>query len=132
MNHEAPVDRVRKALQALETQGSPELLFAMLDPQVRWRASAPPGTALHGTFVGPQGVADYFGRSQELVDTLQVTTTDLLDRGDRVVVLGHERLRLRATGAERALDWAMVMTFAGDTVADVLVLEDLSILLDAR
>jgi ketosteroid isomerase-like protein len=59
----------------------------------------------------------------------QVAVTDYFQSGDKIMVLGSERLTLRRTNQEQALEWAMVMSFRQDRIAEVLVYEDLSILL---
>jgi hypothetical protein len=62
-------------------------------------------------------VMEYFRRAGELLAVEQVTATEYLQSGDKIVVLGTERLRAR------------VMSFARDRIAEVVVIEDLSILL---
>jgi thioesterase domain-containing protein len=47
----------------------------------------------------------------------------------RIVVLGSERLRSRRTDHTQDLDWATVIRFQHERIAEVLVIEDLSILL---
>lgn len=44
--------------------------------------------------------------------------------------LGTERLCLRRTGHVQDREWAMVVTFEGERISQVLVIEDLSLLLD--
>ena len=129
MHDDARMDRVKGAFEELVTTGGSDRLFQLLAEDVVWRATAPAGTPLHEPFVGHEGVAEYFRRSSELVSMGQVAVTDYFQSGDKIVVLGTERLRLRRTDQEQALEWAMVMSFRDDRIAEVLVYEDLSILL---
>lgn len=131
MTNDTRMDLVKKMFEEFVTKGSAELLFQVLAEGVIWRTTAPVGTPLHGEFRGRDGVAEYFRRSGELVEILDPAVTDFLQSADRIVVLGSERLRLRRTGQEQSLEWATVMSFEGDRISTVLVMEDLSLLLAA-
>jgi ketosteroid isomerase-like protein len=113
-------------------KGSAELLLESLADDVTWEATAPAGTPLHERFTGREGVIEYFRRAGELLVLEDVRLTDYFHKGDKVVVLGTERLHVRRTGATGPGEWATVVTFRGDKIAHVRVIEDLSILLADR
>lgn len=130
MNTDTRMDRVRAMFEEFVTSGTAALLFGAFADDIVWRTTAPVGTPLAERFVGPAAVGEYFRRSAELFTMEHAAVTAQLGDGDRIVVLGSERLCLRRTGRAEDLEWAMVMTFRGDQIAEVLVIEDLSILLD--
>jgi uncharacterized protein len=123
------LDRVKQMFEEFVTKGTGNLLFQHLAEDVLWRATAPAGTPLHEKFHGPQGVAEYFRLSQELFSMESAAVSAHLQSGDKIVVLGSERLCLRRTGQAQDLEWAMVISFREERIAEVLVIEDLSILL---
>jgi len=129
MNEQAKMDLVRRMFDEFVSTGGGELLLQHLAEDVIWRITAPEGSALHGRFVGPAGVLEYHRRVQELLTTDQVVVTDYLQNRDKVVAIGQERLCSRRTGQTVVCDWAMVLTFREEKIAEVLVLEDLSLLL---
>lgn len=129
MDSDARMDLVKAMFDEFVTKGSGEMLFQHLADDVVWRATAPATTPLHGRFIGPPGVAEYFRRSAELVAMENTAVTGFFQDGERIVVLGSERLRSRRIDHTQDLDWATVIRFQHERIAEVLVIEDLSILI---
>jgi len=59
-----------------------------------------------------------------VLETRSEQVSEYFESGDKVVVLGHEVLRIRSTGEEYAGDWCTVIGFRGKRIASVLVIED--------
>lgn len=122
---------VKAIMTEFVSKGSAELLIEHLAEDAIYKATAPVGTPIHEPFVGREGVIEYFRRCAELFTTESVEVTDYFESGEKVVVIGTECLHSHKAGIRQNLDWATVITFRGDRIANVLVIEDLSITLAA-
>jgi uncharacterized protein len=88
------MEAVRAAYQAF-TANDPERFVALLEPEfvsrqseaVRWR----------GTYRGPDGVIEMFGRVATRA-TATYEPGEVIDGGDRIVVVGRARITPKATG----------------------------------
>lgn len=129
MNDQERMDLVKRMFDEFVNTGGGELLLQHLAEDALWRITAPQGSPLDERFIGAAGVLEYHRRVQELLTTDQIAVTDFFQSHDKVVALGTERLCSRRTGRAVSCDWAMVLTFRQDTIVEVLVLEDLSIVL---
>jgi len=65
---------------------------------------------IDGLFVGREGVAEFFRILGETQETLEFEAREFFESGNRAVVLGHHRFRVRETGKEWASDYAMTWT----------------------
>ena len=71
-----------------------------------------PNVATAGEFHGKSGLEKFFTLLGECVGEVAVFEADnYLADGDHVVVLGHERMQVRATGRWVNAKWAQVGTF---------------------
>jgi ketosteroid isomerase-like protein len=82
----ANADRIGQAYEAFARQDIPAVLEAF-DPKIDW--TSPDSVRTGGHFVGPDEVVGFFSRLPEAYAELRVETDDVLEAGDRVVVLGH-------------------------------------------
>jgi uncharacterized protein len=71
--------------------------MASFDPSIVW--STPDTVQFGGTYLGPAGVGEFFGKLPENYAELRVEPETYVDRGDTVVVLGHHRGRSMAGAA---------------------------------
>lgn len=108
-------------------KGNFEPLGAALSEDVVLRLTIAEGTPLSGTFRGQAGVAEYFSRNAEVVETQAMEVTNFLAGGNQVAVMGRETLLVKRSGRliENA-DWVMVCTLVGESVASILIIEDTS------
>jgi uncharacterized protein len=60
----------------------------------------------------------------ESVEFEQFEPQEYIAQGDKVVVLGHERQRVKATGEVVEDDWAMVFTLRGGKITKFRNYED--------
>ncbi len=123
------LQRVADIFADFVDRGRTELLLRQLAVDVVWRTGASAGPALHGRFIGHEGVREYLRRFHDLFAVEAAVVTDRLLGTDKITVLGTQRLRLRATDETQELQWAMILGFIGDDIVDVLVIEDLAPLL---
>src|SRR5579862_3099041 len=69
-----------------------------------------------GEWRGKDGLGDFLNRIAEAIDFEEFATDEFLLDGDNVVVLGHERCRVRATGRVAQVRWAHLFTLRGGMV----------------
>ena len=107
MNAQENTQVVKNAYAAFGRRDIPALL-ALLAEDVEWHI---PGTGLplSGTYVGPRGVANFFQKLSSEAEILEFEPRHFVAEGDRVVVLGWERSRVRASGHTVEYSWTMAM-----------------------
>jgi ketosteroid isomerase-like protein len=69
------------------------------------------GIPFAGTFRGKAGVADFFTRLQEAVETLSMKPQAFIADGDQVAVTGTTTRKSRATGVAYTTSWVHIITF---------------------
>jgi uncharacterized protein len=82
------IDNLRRGYDAFsrgDIQGAVDALDP--DPDILW--SEPEGFYAGGTYRGPQGVAEYLTRSYESSEKVQSLPEEILEVGDKIVVLVH-------------------------------------------
>lgn len=89
---------IRAAYDALNEGRQPDWAAENLPPHFELVLAAGPG--LPGRFVGPEGVARFSAEIAEAWETLQTDVEEVVDLGDRVVVLGRIRYAGRGSGIE--------------------------------
>ncbi len=93
-------------------------VIAALTPDVEWggngRAKDYP---LFGMRKGHAAVQKFFQELTELEDIREFTPREFLANGDKVVVLGNYKGKIRKTGRPFSTDWAHVFTMRDGKVA---------------
>jgi ketosteroid isomerase-like protein len=131
MSTDANVKLVTTAMDGFMRSGDPSALLAAITEDAVIKAVIPDGTPLSGDFIGPEGFLRYFQRLGEVMEILEVQTTDVTASADHVVLLGTERARVRRTGEILACDVATVFTVKDGKITRVLALADMSTIVDA-
>jgi ketosteroid isomerase-like protein len=85
-------------------------LLAKLDENVEWTYPAHPAIPWAGEFKGHDGVLKFVGAIGESVDFLAFEPRTFIAEGDKVVVLGYQKMRNKASGEEWDATWAHVFT----------------------
>jgi ketosteroid isomerase-like protein len=98
MSLEANVKLVKDVMGAF-LAGDLEPLLAALTDDAEIGAVIPEGTPISGHFQGREGFLRYFAALAEVMEILVVETTDYTGSETSVVILGHERARVKRTGA---------------------------------
>ena len=107
---EENVNIMRQGYDAFN-RGDIDAVMDLLDPEIEWQEPDVGISPVRGTHHGPQAVAnDVFGSVPEHWDEFQAVAEEFLDAGDRVVVLGHFRVRGKATGKTVDAPFAHVWT----------------------
>jgi len=69
-----------------------------------------------GTFRGPQGAQKFFETLLGNVEVQDFQVEDFLADGDKVIVLGRERMKVKSTGKSWDARWAHVFVLKGGQV----------------
>jgi len=112
---EENVERVRKSIEFVDREQKPD--FDLLHPDIRWHTRADlPDTATHCGHEGAAALmADWFGA----FDGLRVEVEELIDAGDRVVVVLRLHGRARGSAHEVDMSETHVLTMRDGKVTEV-------------
>jgi len=84
-------------------------LLSLLTDDVVWEIPGD-GLPMAGSYRGQAGAASFFEKLRQEADVLDFQPREFLADGDRVLVVGWERVKIKATGRSTDVDW--VMSFA--------------------
>lgn len=105
-------------------------LLALLAEDVEWHIPGA-GLPLAGTYRGHDGVAKFFQKLSEETEILDFQPREFVADGDRVLVVGSERAKVRATNRTVELGWIMSFTVRGGKLAIFREYTDTKALADA-
>ena len=104
---EENLDVIRRGYEAFG-RGDIDGLLESFDEQINWVTPGPPELATSGNRTGRQAVAQFFTAVNDTFEIQRFEPREFLAQGDRIVVLGSETTRVRATGKVLELDWVHV------------------------
>ena len=113
-------DNVRTVRQLFACIGQGDIAgaVALLTVDVEWQVAGHPEIVpWAGVRRGREQVARYLTILPETVELHELVPRELIAQGDAVVVLGHERSRVKPTDCECATDWVMVFTVREGLIA---------------
>jgi hypothetical protein len=122
---------VQQVFEALGRGDIPAMLNALIE-DVDWHN--PESTEIlpwAGTCHGREQVAQFFTTLGEVVEIQQFEPQEFIAQGDKVVVLGYDRARVKSTGRTYENHWAMIFTLRGDKIAGFRIYEDTAAILAA-
>jgi ketosteroid isomerase-like protein len=105
-------------MYAAFARGDVPAVLARLDPDVEWVTPATLPWS-RGRYTGREGVSQYFGSFAEALDEASVEPHELITSGERVIALGEERARVRATGRRFASPFAHLIRVRDGLVAEL-------------
>ena len=91
-------------------------LLALLSDDIEWQSPGE-GLPLAGTYRGHDGVANFFQKLSQDSDILAFEPREFVAQDDKVVVIGWERARVKATGRTAEVNWVMAFTVRGGKIA---------------
>lgn len=110
--------RVVQELYAAFGRGDMPGLLELLDENVDWHFNGrPQDIPFAGHWHGRAKMMDFFRTVVETCDVLEFGPNELLVFDNRVLALGHERVRAKATGREFETDWAHLFTVEESHIA---------------
>jgi uncharacterized protein len=91
-------------------------LLALMAEDVVWDI---PGNdlPLAGNYRGREGVASFFQKLVSQTEVQDFQPREFVADGERVLVVGWERVKVKATGRTAELDWVMAFTVRNGKVA---------------
>lgn len=93
-------------------QGDIPTVLGAMDPNIEWIEPEAPGYPFGGVHRGPQEVVDHvFALLQTYYQEIAFLPQELVDAGDRVIVLGESRGKAKASGTSFQVSFVQVMTF---------------------
>jgi ketosteroid isomerase-like protein len=106
-------------------------LLALLAEDVVWDMPGD-GFPLAGTYRGHEGVASFFQKLGEQAEILEFQPREFLADGNRVLVVGWESMKVRATGRGVEIDWVMSFTLRNGKIAKFREYTDTKAIADAH
>jgi ketosteroid isomerase-like protein len=104
-----PLDIVHQAYDAFG-RGDINGVLALLDDGVQWTTPGPPDLPFAGRRTGKEAVAQFFAQLVATIDVEQFRPKEFVSHGDRVIVIGEEKSRVKATGKVIPFDWVHAFT----------------------
>ena len=109
MSEQENVQAVQQMYTAFGRSDISALLNGLAD-DVNWQVAGPADIPVCGTRSGREEVAQFFTALGATLETQQFEPQEFIAQGDKVVVLGHERHRVKSTGRTYEGDWVQVFT----------------------
>ena len=109
MSEQQNLEVVRRGYEAFG-RGDIQALLDMLADDVEWVSPGPPELPTAGNRRGRQQVAQFFQAVDQIFEIQQFEPKAFVAQGDRVVVLGTDTARIKATGKVITDDWAHAFT----------------------
>ena len=103
------VEMVRRAFEEFNRDGVDAMFDSYWDPEIVWDMT-PTGIPGYGIYSGYDEVKAFFADWYSAFDGLEVEIEELVDRGDRVLVMARQRGRGVTSLAEVELAIAVVLT----------------------
>ena len=107
MNERENVQIVKRIYAAFGIGDLAAILNLMAD-DVDWLSFGSATIPWAGRLFGHKGVEQFFKAAAATFDVEVFQPEEFLDAGDTVVVLGHERMKVRATGRRVQVSWAHI------------------------
>lgn len=109
MSEQQNLEVVRRGYEAFG-RGDIQALLDLLADDVEWVSPGPPELPTAGNRRGRQQVAQFFQAVDQIFEIQQFEPKAFVAQGDRVVVLGTDTARIKATGKMVTEDWAHAFT----------------------
>lgn len=121
---------IRKTMDAF-MQGDVEALLGAITEDAIIKAVIPDGTPISGEFKGRDGFLRYLLAHREVMEVIDVQTTDYTASDTSVVVLGTEKARIIKSGALLDCEIATIFTLRAGKIARMVAMADMAPIVDA-
>jgi ketosteroid isomerase-like protein len=109
-------EQVVRRLYAAFGRGDVAGVLDTLAEDIEWRIAGRSVLSYAGVHRGRDEVAKFFETLGQAQEFEVFEAQEYFARADKVVVLGHERQRVKATGLTVETEWAQVFTLAGGKI----------------
>ena len=99
-------------------RGDMQGLLALFAEDIEWIVPGE-GWPLAGTYRGHAGVADFFQKDIEMLEISFLEPREFVAQGDRVLVVGFSRGRVKATNRAFEHNWVFAFTVRNGKVTNV-------------
>ena len=123
--------RVVQAIFEAFGRGDVPGVLSHLSEDVTWNVPGPEAVPYFGDRRGHAGATEFFVQLGTNVEFESFEPGVFVADDDRVVALGRERGKVRATGKTFDNDWALVFTFDGGKVTGFQIYENTSAIAEA-
>lgn len=123
--------RVVQSLFESFGRGDIPAVLSLLREDVSWDAPGPSVVPYHGRRRGHEGAKEFFTQLGTTVEFESFEPGAFIAEGDKVVVLGRERGRVRSTGKVFDNDWALVFTLKEGKIAEFFCYENTDAIAEA-
>jgi uncharacterized protein len=123
MNEQQNTQTVQEMFAAF-SRGDVPAILNMVTEDVHWCLCAAGDVPYYGRWRGRDGVGQFFAAFGGSVDVEEFEPQKFVAQGDAVVVLGRERIRVKATGRAVEQEWAIAFALRDGKIADLRVYED--------
>jgi uncharacterized protein len=112
-------DNVATIRRVYEAFGRGDLagVLGFMEPDLPWVTPGPADLPTAGRRRGLKQVEEFFGSLMSFGDIIRFEPTDFIAQNDKVVVLGEETYRVRATGNPVEFRWVHVFTLREGRIA---------------
>ncbi|HXF12351.1 MAG TPA: nuclear transport factor 2 family protein [Terriglobales bacterium] len=107
LSEETNIKLIQQAYENVKTGDIPSLL-SILAENVLWMVPDMANVPFAGTWEGREQVGQFFCRVAELQDVVEFEPEEFIARREKVVVLGHFTMHVKATGKASRSYWAHV------------------------
>jgi ketosteroid isomerase-like protein len=101
-------------------------LLNLLDDNVEWITPGPTEIRTAGTRRGRQAVGEFFKTLNETFEITNFQPKEFIAQGDRVIVLGTDTARIKATGKTLDFNWVHSFTVKNDKIVNFTEYGDMS------
>ena len=116
MNEQQNLEIIRRGYEAFG-RGDLDALLSLFADNIEWVSPGPADLPTAGTRRGRQQVADFFRILDELFEFQRFEPKTFIAQDDRVVVLGEDTARIKATGKVLDSAWAHAFSLRDGKVA---------------
>jgi ketosteroid isomerase-like protein len=117
---------IKNIYEELMTTGSTQAFVDAFAEDGILQLTIPRDTPMGGAFHGKAELLRYLALSNEMTEILALEVRDIIGQGDKVVLLGHERLRIKTNDKIFASEWAAVFDMVDGRIARLTLIEDCS------
>ncbi|MGB8509329.1 MAG: nuclear transport factor 2 family protein [Pyrinomonadaceae bacterium] len=130
MSEQENTEVVRKLFEAFGSGDVPAMLGLIAD-DVKWTILGPSSVSYYGDRVGHEGVVEFLTQLGSNVEFEKFEPLEFITSGDKVIVTGSERGRVRATGKIFDNDWAMIYILKDGLITSFRCYEDTAAVAEA-
>lgn len=109
MSEQSNIELVQRAYRLVAAQDM-ESFLKLFAPEIVWEMPEIGNVPFSGSWRGREQLAKFFQIVADLQEMLEFQPEQFIAQGDKVVVLGHFVMLVKATGKESRANWAHVWT----------------------